>query len=328
MTAALPGSREFRDALGAFATGVTIVTTRAADGAPIGLTASSFNSLSLDPPMVLWALSKAARSLSAFAAARHFAVHILAADQRSLADRFAARGADRFAGLELDEGAGGIPLLRGCSATFQCRTAYQYQGGDHVIFVGEVVAFDHSGRPGLAFHGGAYGSIVRHSQRTALTASAPADDVGASFGQDFLGYLLGSAHARLIARVRSELDRYRLDEEHYHVLMSLSYEDNRSLMELGSVMKLADRRVSYQTLVDLAVRDLVELEGADSPAARARLTPLGHRAAIELGAALKAAEMDVERQLGAGDIHALKVLLKVILRAMEPMRPSGDAGED
>jgi 3-hydroxy-9,10-secoandrosta-1,3,5(10)-triene-9,17-dione monooxygenase reductase component len=314
-------SRAFRHALGAFATGVTIVTTRAPDGTRIGLTANSFNSLSLEPPMVLWALAKSSRSLPAFEAAGYFAVHILAADQRALSDRFARRAAEKFADLEVDEGHGGIPLLRGCSARFQCRTAYQYEGGDHVIFVGEVVAFDHSDRPALAYQSGTYASVLRH------TAPAPPDaevaDDG-SFSRDFLGYLLGSAHARLMARVRGELDRYRLGEEHYHVLMFLSDEDNRSLLELDALMQLADRRATYQTLVDLAIRDLVALSGPDSPETTARLTPEGHRAAIELGAALKAAEMDAERHLGAREAQTLKVLLKGILRAMEPARPSLD----
>jgi 3-hydroxy-9,10-secoandrosta-1,3,5(10)-triene-9,17-dione monooxygenase reductase component len=316
-------SRAFRHALGAFATGVTIVTTRAPDGTRIGLTANSFNSLSLEPPMVLWALAKSSRSLPAFEAAGHFAVHILAADQLALSDRFATRAAEKFADLESDEGPGGVPLLRGCSARFQCRTAYQYEGGDHVIFVGEVVAFDHSDRPALAYQSGTYASVLRHTA-PALPVAEAADDLDGSFSRDFLGYLLGSAHARLMARVRGELDRYRLGEEHYHVLMFLSDEDNRSLMELDALMQLADRRATYQTLVDLAVRDLVELTGPDSPETTARLTAEGHRAAIELGAALKAAEMDAERHLGAREAQTLKALLKGILRAMEPARPALD----
>jgi 3-hydroxy-9,10-secoandrosta-1,3,5(10)-triene-9,17-dione monooxygenase reductase component len=318
-----PDSRQFRAALGAFATGVTIVTTRAPDGTRIGLTANSFNSVSLDPPMVLWALAKASRSLPAFEAATHFAVHILAADQQSLSDRFATRAAEKFADLSCEEGPGGVPLLRDCSARFQCRTAYQYEGGDHVIFVGEVVAFDHSDRPALAYQSGTYASVLRHTPPVVPYGDV-ADNLDSSFSRDFLGYLLGSAHARLMARVRGELDRYGLGEEHYHVLMFLSDEDNRSLMELDALMQRADRRATYHTLVDLAARDLVVLSGPDNPATTARLTPEGHRAAIELGAALKAAEMDAERHLGAREAQTLKALLKGILRAMEPTRPSPD----
>src|SRR6478736_2169976 len=113
-------SQEFRAALGMFATGVTIVTARATDGQVIGLTANSFNSVSLTPPLVLWSLARAAASLSVFSAGSHYAINILAADQRELAERFALRGADRFSGVAFDQGAGGAPLLHGAAATFEC----------------------------------------------------------------------------------------------------------------------------------------------------------------------------------------------------------------
>ncbi len=153
-------ARRFRTALGAFATGVTIVTTRDADGMDIGLTANSFNSVSLDPPMVLWSLAKSARSLSAFLATSHFAVHVLAADQEELSLRFATRGTEKFSGIELERGVGQVPLLRGCSARFQCRTALRHEAGDHMIFVGEVAEFDHSELPELLFHRGRYSLAV------------------------------------------------------------------------------------------------------------------------------------------------------------------------
>src|SRR5690554_165565 len=132
-------SRQFRSALGAFTTGVTIVTTCDQEGHDVGLTANSFNSVSMNPPMVLWSLDKSSRSLPAFMENDHFAVHILAADQQPMSDRFASRGADKFAGLETERGAGDVALLDGCSARFECETAFRYDGGDHIIFVGNVV---------------------------------------------------------------------------------------------------------------------------------------------------------------------------------------------
>src|ERR1041384_2840914 len=116
-------ANEFRKALGAFATGVTIITTRAPDGSPLGLTCNSFNSVSLNPPLVLWSLAENALSLPAFRAAKHWAVHVLSADQDQLSARFARRGADKFAGLELDAGVGDIPPLRGCTARVPCAPA-------------------------------------------------------------------------------------------------------------------------------------------------------------------------------------------------------------
>jgi 3-hydroxy-9,10-secoandrosta-1,3,5(10)-triene-9,17-dione monooxygenase reductase component len=312
-------TREFRGALGAFATGVTIVTTRDPGGHPVGLTANSFNSLSLDPPMVLWALAKASRNLPAFAAAEFFAVHILAAGQQALADRFAQRGADKFARLEYDTGQGGIPLLRHCSARFQCRTAHQYEGGDHAIFVGEVIDFESSGHAALAFHGGAYASVVRHA------GHSPEGAGEGSFSRDFLGYLLGSAHARLMAQVRGDLARHRLREEDYHVLMFLSSAEELTLAELTALTQLADRDVDYQTLAALAIRDLITLSGGDYPSTRARLTSEGHRVALELGVALKAAEAHTERFLGANGAQTLKTLLRAILEAVP--RDSAASGD-
>jgi flavin reductase (DIM6/NTAB) family NADH-FMN oxidoreductase RutF len=150
-------AQEFRAALGMFATGVTIVTARTGDGKVIGLTANSFNSVSLEPPLVLWSLSQAAASLPAFRAGSHYAINVLAAEQKFLAERFALKGADRFAGVNFVEGAGGAPLLAGAAATFECFNRSRYEEGDHVIFVGEVERC--SWLPGaspLLFHGGRF----------------------------------------------------------------------------------------------------------------------------------------------------------------------------
>jgi flavin reductase (DIM6/NTAB) family NADH-FMN oxidoreductase RutF len=150
-------THEFRAALGMFATGVTIVTARTAAGKVIGLTANSFNSVSLDPPLVLWSLSQAAASLPALRAGSHYAINVLAADQKALAERFALKGADRFAGVSFEQGAGGAPLLAGAAATFECFNRSRYDEGDHVIFVGEVERCTwRAGASPLLFHGGQY----------------------------------------------------------------------------------------------------------------------------------------------------------------------------
>ncbi len=148
---------EFRAALGRFATGVTIVTARDAEGRRFGLTANSFNSVSLDPPLVLWSLSQRAASMAAFSAGSHYAVHILAADQRELAERFAQPHADRFEGIEVVEGVGGVPLLPGTAALFECFNRSRYSEGDHTIFVGEVERCRHrEGAAPLIYHGGRF----------------------------------------------------------------------------------------------------------------------------------------------------------------------------
>lgn len=166
MSASAPGLKanppsfsqpEFRSALGMFATGVTIVTARTAEGELIGLTANSFNSVSLSPPLVLWSLARAAGSLAAFSTGSHYAINILAADQQALAQRFATRGADRWAGVAFVQGAGGAPLLAGAAATFECFNRSRYEEGDHVIFVGEVERCSHRDAASpLLFHGGKF----------------------------------------------------------------------------------------------------------------------------------------------------------------------------
>ena len=112
--------------------------------------------------MVLWSLARTSSNIESFRAAGHFAVHILSADQEALSAQFATKGCDKFAGVEFHRGHDGIPLLRACAARFECRTAFQYEGGDHVIFVGEVLEFTHSEKPPLVFHGGRYGMV--HAQ--------------------------------------------------------------------------------------------------------------------------------------------------------------------
>lgn len=130
--------RHFRDALGSFATGVTIVTTLDASGAPVGLTVNSFASVSLQPPLVLWSLVHTASTRQTFLTSSHFAINVLAADQLVLAQRFATRGIDRFANLATVAAPSGAPLLPDALAWFDCRRFVEHEAGDHTIFIGEV----------------------------------------------------------------------------------------------------------------------------------------------------------------------------------------------
>lgn len=148
----------FRAALGRFTTGVTVVTAAGPDG-PVGITANSFASVSLDPPLVLWCPAKASRRIALFAAAPRYAVHVLAAGQRDLCARF-TRGGAGFDGLPHETGAGGVPLLPGVLARFECRQEAVHDAGDHLIVVGRVLrAFARPGAP-LVFSGGHYGGFA------------------------------------------------------------------------------------------------------------------------------------------------------------------------
>jgi len=145
---------DLRRAMGGFATGVTIVTACAPTGRRAGITVNSFCSVSLDPPLVLWCLGKRAPSLPVFSTASHFAIHVLAADQAALSVRFSRPAADKFAGLQYDEGLGGVPLLDGAAVRFECRREHSYESGDHLILIGRIERYCYSECTPLLFHGG------------------------------------------------------------------------------------------------------------------------------------------------------------------------------
>src|SRR6201996_8635167 len=159
--------RDFRNALGTFSTGVTIITAAGSDGKPYGLTCNSFASVSLNPPLVLWSLVLYSSSLSVFQNASHFAVNVLGASQQALANKFAKSSEDKFDGVEWTAGVGNAPLLPESVANFQCRSVNRYYGGDHVIFLGAVEAYSYNRREPLLFARGTYGGGVSPGGRAA-----------------------------------------------------------------------------------------------------------------------------------------------------------------
>ncbi|WP_028007151.1 flavin reductase [Solimonas flava] len=312
MTAQVFDPTEFRKALGTFATGVTIITTRTADGAPVGLTANSFNSVSLSPPLVLWSLANSSASLEIFRKAEHWAVHVLATDQEELSARFARRGIDKFAGLDVDTGQGGVPLLRGCAARFECRTAFQYEGGDHLIFVGEVLAFDRAESAPLVFHGGRYAHATRRDAPDVKPRNA---HLAGSFSEDFLGYLLGRSHFRFFAQLRAALDAQHLSDMEFYVLSTLTLKPLLTASELAEGMAgvLDDRR--KQALDSLVTAGLAATRTGDGIAYE--LTEHGREVALGLISRAKALESQVLERLGP-DAPILKSLLNRLLGEIDP----------
>lgn len=151
-------ARDFRNALGSFATGVTVVTAQDAGGGLTGITVNSFASVSLDPPLVSWSLSLQSPALAVFRHCGHYAINVLAANQTALSTHFARPSdqQDRFVGLEFEAGSGAAPLLQGCCAWFECRNEIRHAGGDHLIFIGRVESYRYCERPPLLFLGGQY----------------------------------------------------------------------------------------------------------------------------------------------------------------------------
>ena len=152
--------RDFRNALGTFGTGVTVVTAMSAEGKPYGVTCNSFASVSLNPPLVLWSLGMFSQGLPIFQNASHFTVNVLGVSQKALAMQFAKSSGDKFAGVEWKPGLGDAPVLAGSVAQFQCRAVNRYYGGDHIIFLGAVEAYAYGDDEPLMFSRGGFGSFV------------------------------------------------------------------------------------------------------------------------------------------------------------------------
>lgn len=310
--------QEFRSALSTFTTGVTIITTRNENGEPVGITANSFNSVSLNPPMVLWSLDKSAMSLSAFTNNKHWNVHILSTEQEALSGRFASRGEDKFNGLELDQGINNIPLMRDCTARFNCRTAFVYEGGDHMIFVGEVLNFDKTDLPPLAFQSGQYALAARKPREGVQLSAAPAPEC--SYTEDLLGYLAGRAHFQLVASLRNLLQSQKLDEQQFFILSVLSIQDNLTLEQINQFVDYTGSSVSEADMERLQEYDLLVLVNKHGES-RYLLTANGRDASVKHIAVAKAVEEQVIDQIGAGEAETLKFLLKRLVKATDPGLP-------
>jgi 3-hydroxy-9,10-secoandrosta-1,3,5(10)-triene-9,17-dione monooxygenase reductase component len=295
--------REFRNALGAFATGVTIVTTRTGEGVDVGVTVNSFNSVSLDPPLVLWSLARASSSLKAFDEAAHFAIHILAADQEGLSNRFAQRGVDKFAAIPILRGRDAIPLLDGCCARFQCQVVYRYEGGDHVIFVGEVVDFEYSGRKPLAYLGGRY-AFTLHKP---VLAQERHRDIGSThFNQNWLSFLTHRISNQFIRRHRPTLSTHGLNEVDGYLLTLLLLRKRLSPRE--EINELIDNPCMN---VSLSLAGLMDkgLAVLDESGTTVSLSEKGRRMAIDLVAATKVIEEEAEQGLEPEEVQLFKALL-------------------
>lgn len=251
--------KAFRRALGNFATGVTIITATAPDGTTVGVTASSFNSLSMDPPLILWSSIKGNPSCAVFEKATHFAVNILAADQMDMSNHFARQQEDKFAGVDWEPGIGGAPIFPNCAGRFQCETYAKLDGGDHWIFVGRVLAFDDLGRPPLCFHRGSYAMVFDHP---GIEPDAPATT------HDLDGGRMGNHTFFLMMRaLRAYQGRYQPKLE----TLGLSLIESRSLLVLHDMPSLTAEELVVHlhapiaevrvALVNLADRDLVEISG-------------------------------------------------------------------
>jgi flavin reductase (DIM6/NTAB) family NADH-FMN oxidoreductase RutF/DNA-binding MarR family transcriptional regulator len=307
--------RDFRAALGMFATGVTIVTARTDSGELAGLTASSFNSVSLDPPLVLWSLARAAGSMAAFSNGQHYAINVLAADQQALAERFAARDVDRWQDVEFVEGFSGAPLLKGCVASFECFNRSQYTEGDHVIFVGEVERCTRRPHASpLLYHGGRfYTEHPLQGSQADPTAPQPTDG---RFVGSYLGYLLGQANHAVYRDFENAITAQGLTHIAWRVLAVLhdaalapgaSPDTGVAIGQLAHDV-LAKQPTVTKLVQRMADEGLVALHAdpADQRRTLVTATPTGQRAASALIAQARQQETTLLARWSASEAEAFK----------------------
>lgn len=294
--------RILRNALGSFATGVTVVTTRAVGDRDIGRTANSFSSVSLDPPMILWSLAKTSSSFEDFRQAKHFAVHILSADQSDISGLFASKKENKFDGLAVERGEDEIPLLKNCAARFECRTAYQYEGGDHIIFVGEIIGFQHSSTPPLIFHGGQYGRLIRHAGD-----ATSFEKKESSLSPDDFIYQISRVFYQIRSDAMAERRRRGWSGADYAVLTLLGHEDGRALEEIREIGRSRGDEITDETINKLKSIGLIKVDGTMTRTAH--LTGEGRKAMIEIVAMLKSAEAETLALLDENEAWVLKQLL-------------------
>ncbi len=296
---------EFRNALGAFATGVTVITTLSDEGEPVGVTASSFNSVSLDPPLVLWSLAKNSLSKVAFCNSGHFAIHVLSSKQEDISNIFAKSGGDKFSGIAWKTGENESPILDEYAALFECKTMHQYEGGDHIILIGEVLNFDQRDELPLLFHGGQYAET-----RPKLN-SEPVDAVDIDegrFTEDFLLYLISRAHFQSSRPTHLKLEELNLSQREYMTLAVLSMNAPASENELAERLDHTGFSPDAELLDQMALRMLIDMSDDGY-----ELTTKGRKYLMETLAVAKAAEDDLLDHFSHREVADTKRVLKKII---------------
>lgn len=299
--------RAFRRALGNFATGVTVVTAADASGRKVGVTANSFNSVSLDPPLVLWSIDKRSSSHGVFEEASHFAVNVLAADQIDLSNNFARPKDDRFAEIAYEPGEGGAPVFADCSARFHCEKYQQVDGGDHWIMIGKVVAFDDFGRSPLLYHQGAYSMVLPHTRMTKGDDSQPPSS-------HVQGRLSGNLYYLMTQAVRA----YQSSYQPRQLSTGLRTHEARMLMVLENDARLSAsdllREVAMPVReIDDAVANLKRKGLVEDDEHGVRLTAAGIEQTELLWAIAREQQNEVFAEFSLDQIETFKTVLKRLI---------------
>lgn len=299
--------REFRNALGQFATGVTVVTTKDENSKPVGVTASSFNSVSLDPPLVLWSLAKSARSMPAYQESGGFNVHILASHQDALSNQFARPSDDKFAEVEWQPCENGHPILPEYAALFRCETQYQYEGGDHVIFVGKVVEYETHDLPVLVFHAGNYAD-AKAKPKNPISSRTGVDIEKGQYTDDFLLYLISRAHFQSSYPTRKSCQRMGISEPEYFCLSLLSLSGELSESEMVTKLEHTGHHPDAEIFARLLRKGWITRETD-----KVKINKSGQELFIKLLAQSKAVEEQVAKHFTDEEIHGAKAFLKKLI---------------
>lgn len=296
--------RDFRAALGQFPTGVTVITALDKNGDPIGCTASSFNSVSIDPALVLWSVDKSAFSAEIFKCSEYFAVNVLSESQVAISNRFAGRGEDKFKDVFYDSGLGGAPLFEGCGAQFECKTWNVYEGGDHFIIVGEVQKYSHDDSlTPLVFSRGSYAVTSPHQGTASQNISKKPNE----FLDDYLLYLLHSTISQcqkdLYPKFKDDCD---ITPEQWRVITVLSESQTMDFKSLSAevVRPVEELARSIQLLNEKGLLNLSE--GTVS------LTKSGRELQIKLFDIAKQHEESLLNKLTPEQSSSLKDALRTI----------------
>lgn len=318
----------FRAALGRFATGITIVTAQPDDAAPVGLTVNSFNSVSLDPPLVLWSLNRQAHSLPIFSHVGHFGVSILSAQQMDLSQRFASPIEDRFEGVDVFTSVTGAPLIQNSTAWFDCQCRHYYEGGDHLIFVGEVLAFGVSDLPALLYEGGKYKVTGPHSSLPEATPRYPASEPSIQAGQssEDLSYLLAKASKWVSGELHNDLKQNGLSITDWRILSCLLRYRETTVGQLAQVA-LAPQPTVTKAIDRLCDQKFVQrdADAKDRRRASISLTEQGRSLAQQLTTAASHYENAQLSTCATSDIAALRSALAGVARQYNgPVDSSAD----
>lgn len=297
--------RDFRRALSQFPTGVTVITTNDKQGEPVGVTASSFNSVSIEPPLILWSIDKGAHSLAAFENAEYFAVNVLNRDQVDISNRFASRGEDKFKDINCHQGLGGAPLLTDYAAQFECKTWAVYEGGDHLILVGEVLDYRYNDNElPLVFARGSYSISSQHPSTVTYDTT---EDSG-EFLSDYLLYMLRESYNRFSTDLYPKLQAEgAVNPQEWRVLAMLRDHDAMKAEELAPLVMqpVAELLQTAEWLQDKGLVELID----DS----FRLLPEGVVLAEKLLKLAKQHEAEVLSALSEEQSLALKKGLKAVM---------------